>query len=336
MNVRLKPINEQVIVITGASSGIGLATAREAAQQGARLVLAARNEEALQEVESSLDAGGTVVSLVADVSNAENVQKIADKAIEAFGGFDTWINNAATSVWGTLEEVSDEDSRQLFETNFWGTVYGSKIAAKHLRERGGAIINIGSAESASPLPFHSMYAASKHAIKAVTDVLRVELRREQAPVSVTLVRPASVNTLFNDHAKSYLSSAPMLPPPVYTPEVVARAILHAAAHPQRDVFIGAAKTMTKVAQNFPRLYDWVSEKLIANKILSGRPDDNREGEMYSPDHTPGNYGQASGRTPSPKLHHSLYTKATQYPVASTALAVAGGLALRALLKGRRR
>ncbi|MGS0939049.1 SDR family oxidoreductase [Pseudomonas sp.] len=336
MNVRLKPLNEQVIVITGASSGIGLATARMAAQQGARLVLTARNEEALQEIERSLGGGDTVVTVVADVGQRDELQKVADKALERFGGFDTWINNAATSVWGTVEEVSDEDCRQLFETNFWGTVYGSKIAAAHLRERGGSIINIGSLESAAPLPYHSMYSASKHAIKAMTDVLRVELRKEKAPVSVTLVRPASIDTLFNDHAKNYLSSAPVLPPPIYTPETVARAILKAAVHPQRDVFVGSpAKTMTKIAQNFPQLYDLISEKLLANVIPSGRSDNNREGEMYSADYTPGNYGQASGRNPGPKMQHSLYTQASQHPIASTALAVLGGLVIGALVKGRR-
>ncbi|TWI57603.1 short-subunit dehydrogenase [Pseudomonas duriflava] len=335
MNIRLKPLHEQVIVITGASSGIGLATAKLAAEQGARLVLAARNEEALQDIQRNLDAGGTVVTVVADVGQQENVQKIADKAMEAFGGFDTWINNAATSVWGKFEEVTDEDNRRLFETNFWGTVYGSKLAAAHLRQRGGAIINVGSAESAAPIPFHAMYSASKHAIKAVTDVLRVELHKDNAPVSVTLVRPASTDTLFNDHAKNYLPSAPMFPPPVYTPEAVAEAILHAAVHPQRDVYIGAAKSMTKMAQSFPRVYDWVSEKFLSKQILSGRPDGNRQGEMYSADHNPGSYGRISGSTPGPKLHHSLYTKATQHPVTSTALAVVGGLAVRALLKSRR-
>src|SRR6476646_8077490 len=145
MSVSLKPLREQVMVITGASSGIGLCTAQMAAANGARVVLAARNGEALADIERKITAnGGRATHVVADVGQRADVQRIADHTLQRFGGFDTWVNDAGISIWGKLEEVSDEDSRRLFDTNFWGVVYGSTVAAKYLRQRGGAIINLGS------------------------------------------------------------------------------------------------------------------------------------------------------------------------------------------------
>src|SRR6476661_451642 len=176
MGVSLKPLGRQVMVITGASSGIGLCTAKMAAANGARVVLAARNGEALADIERQIDsAGGEAAHVVADVGKREDVQRVADAAIQRFGGFDTWVNDAGISIWGKLEDVSDEDHRRLFETNFWGTVYGSVIAARHLRQRGGALINLGSEVSEVAVPIQGMYAASKHAVKGFTDALRMEL-----------------------------------------------------------------------------------------------------------------------------------------------------------------
>src|SRR5690606_12769002 len=127
----LKPLHEQVIVITGASSGIGLATAQAAAERGARVVLASRNGEALAGALRRVGGDGRAVHGVADVGRREDVQKIADTALERFGGFDTWVNNAGVSIYGRLEEVSEEDARRLFDTNFWGVVNGSLVALGH-------------------------------------------------------------------------------------------------------------------------------------------------------------------------------------------------------------
>src|SRR4051812_38965327 len=141
-SIKLKPLSEQVIVITGASSGIGLATAREAARRGAKLVLAARSGETLDEVVDQINvAGGDAVQVVADVSDRKQVQKIADQAIKRFGQIDTWVNNAGLSIYRRLDEVSDADNRRLFDINFFGVVYGSLVALPYLKQNGGALIN---------------------------------------------------------------------------------------------------------------------------------------------------------------------------------------------------
>jgi NAD(P)-dependent dehydrogenase (short-subunit alcohol dehydrogenase family) len=205
MNIRLKKLNEQVMVITGATSGIGLVTARMAAGRGARLILAARNEEALRRlVNETAASGAQAVYVVANVGKQADVRRIAEKAIEHFGDFDTWVNNAGVSIYGRVLDVSMEDHRQLFETNYWGLVYGSQVAAEHLRQKGGALINIGSSLSDRAIPIQGTYCASKHAVKGYTDALRMELEEEGAPISVTLIKPSAIDTPYREHAKNYM------------------------------------------------------------------------------------------------------------------------------------
>jgi short-subunit dehydrogenase len=258
MSVNLKNINEQVMVITGATSGIGLTTARMAADQGAKLVLAARGNDALDQLASELRRKGSQVATVAaDVGNPADVERIGQVAMERFGRIDTWINNAGIGMFGRNEEVSLEDKQRLFQTNFWGVVHGSLEAVKHMKKRGGgALINLGSEVSDRAVPLQGMYAASKHAVKAFTDSLRLELEEEKAPISVTLIKPAAIDTMFAVHARNYMDKEPALPAPIYAPELVAKAILYAAQHPKRDVFIGAASKLISVGGfTMPRMLD---------------------------------------------------------------------------------
>src|SRR5213082_3156250 len=184
MTMRLKPIHEQTIVITGASSGIGLTTARMAGREGARVVLAARSDQALRDLEQEIkNWGGQAVAVQCDVANEQQVRQVAQSAFERFGGLDTWVNNAGVSIYGRIEEVSLEDARRVFDTNFWGLVIGSRVAAQHLRSRGGgALINIGSTLSERAIPLQGFYVASKHAVKGFTDALRMEIEEAGYPV----------------------------------------------------------------------------------------------------------------------------------------------------------
>ena len=242
-SIRLKSLPEQVIVVTGASSGIGLATARRAARNGAKLVLAARSTGRLEAVAAELRAQGAEVAVcTTDVGKAEEVEKLASTAIERFGGFDTWVNNAGVSAFGRVHDIPLEEQRRIFDTVYWGIVHGSLAALGHLRGRGGAIINVGSIVSEMAVPLQVPYCAAKHAVKGFTDGLRLELQNDGIPVAITLVKPGSVDTPFEEHAPNHLEVEPQVPPPYASPELVAEAILDAAVTPTRERFVGPGST----------------------------------------------------------------------------------------------
>jgi short-subunit dehydrogenase/ElaB/YqjD/DUF883 family membrane-anchored ribosome-binding protein len=237
----LKPLNKQSVVITGATSGIGLAVARRAARAGACVFLIARGETDLKALCEELQATGARAAwAVADVADHAALSEAADKCRRLFGGFDTWINNAGVSIFGPIRETTLEDQRRLFETNYWGVVNGSLIAAEHLRKRydGGAIINVGSTLSDAPVPIQGVYSASKHAVKGFTNALRMELMREQAPITLSLVKPSAVDTPYNKHARNLTGQAVQNPQPVYATHVVADTILYCASHPIREITVG--------------------------------------------------------------------------------------------------
>ncbi|HKC65324.1 MAG TPA: SDR family oxidoreductase [Pyrinomonadaceae bacterium] len=326
MSVQLKKLGEQVIVITGASSGIGLVTARMAARRGAKLVLAARSEEALRMLAGEMKAEGCeAVYVVADVGFEDDVRRIADAAVKRFGGFDTWVNNAGVSIYGRVLEVSMEDHRKLFETNYWGLVHGSRIAAEHLKARGGAIINVGSSLSDRAIPLQGTYCASKHAVKGFTDALRMELEEEDAPISVTLIKPSAIDTPYRDHAKNYLSVEPQNPPPVYAPETVAEAILYCAENPERDVFVGAGgKAMSIGGKYAPRLTDKVMEAALFDIQRTEKPssEDRRDG-LYNATEDLRERGGYTGHI----AETSVYTKASLHPLVTGAILLGSSLAL---------
>ena len=325
MNLKLKRLSDQVIVITGASSGIGLVTARMAANRGARVVLNARNEEALRRVTEDINAsGGKASYVVGDVARLQDVQRIASEASTRFGGFDTWVNNAGVSIYGHMLDQSLEDQRRLFDTNYWGVVHGSMVACAHLRERGGALINVGSVLSDVAIPIQGTYCASKHAVKGYTDALRMELEEEGAPISVTLIKPSAIDTPYTRHAKNLMPVEPMNPPPVYAPETVAEAILHCAENPERDVTVGGGgKVLAEAGSLVPQLTDKVIGAMMFDVQKSDQPRPaNRDDSLY----TPSADGEERGDYPGHVMESSIYTKATLHPILAGSLIAGLGLA----------
>lgn len=319
MNFKQKPLDQQVIVITGATSGIGLATSRLAARGGARLMLIARNEKTLEQLADEVNtAGGRAEYAAVDVVRESELERASRQVIEAFGTFDTWVNNAGVSIYGNLEDVPEEDSRRLFDTNFWGLVNGSLIAVKHFRKKGGTLINVGSTLSDRAIPLQGMYCASKHAVKGFTDSLRMELESRNAPVIVSLVKPSAIDTPYPDHARNYLDVEPQNPAPVYSPDTVAETILHCAENPVRDVFVGGGGKLLSVAGKMaPRLTDYYMEKaMISGQKTDRRPNGRGLESLYDSNEFQlrerGDYDGHVARS-------SLYTKASLHPLATGAL-----------------
>lgn len=332
MNVNLKPLNQQVLVITGASSGIGLATARMAARRGARLVLASRSGDALRQLEEEIHQhGGQAMCVEADVGHEGDVERIAAAAEERFGGFDTWVNNAGSSIYGKLEDVPVGDFRKLFETNFWGVVYGSLSALRHLRVHGGAIINLGSVASDSAIPLQGMYSATKHAVKGFTDALRMEVEADRLPVSVTLIKPSAIDTPYSQHAKNYLADEPTNPSPLYAPEVVAQTILRCAEQPCGEVIVGGiGKLMSLAGKYTPRLRDWIFESALIPAQHSGIT---VQKDRHSSLEHPTNELRERGEKGQTTFRSSIYTQASFHPVMSGLLLLGGTVALTALMRG---
>lgn len=339
MSLRLKPIREQVIVITGATSGIGLVTARHAAGRCGRLILTGRNEAALrelsQEIQGNESHGGVAAFMPADVADEAALRRVADEAVRRYGRIDTWINCAGASTYGRVTDVPIADQRRVFDTNFWGVVHGSRIAVEHLRSHGGALINIGSVLSDRALPLQGPYSASKHAVKAYTDALRMEIEHDGLPISVTLVKPCSVDTPFADHARNYLRNEPQNPPPIYAPEVVAETILSCAERPVRDVFVGGeGKLLAMMGNLLPRLTDKIMERLFFTAQQTMRPARRtRPDGLYSTHAVAGLRERAYGT--ARVSASSLYTEASLRPFVTGALIAAAGVAAAALFGSTR-
>jgi len=309
MAIKLKPLDAQVIVITGASSGIGLVTARMAAKRGAKLFLIARGEDALKSIVAGIEReGGTAAYAAADVTDAGAVRAAADAAVAKFGRIDTWVNNAGVAIYAKLLDTPEDEHQRLFQTNYFGMVHGVRAAMPHLREEGGALITVGSVASDIPSPIMGAYAASKHAVKAYIESLRIEAAADKLPVSITLIKPAGIDTPIAEHSANHLEGEAMIPPPVYAPELVAETILDAATRPRREVTVGGIGRMqVLMAEHFPWLLELLSgvmpESLHAPDIPKTEADNLDapfEGSRENSRHQPGrsfSVYTAAGRAP---------------------------------------
>lgn len=309
MSLKLKPLHEQVIFITGATSGIGLATVHRAVEQGAKVFMTARNEEELENIQTEMRMKGYETGFcVSDVAEFDQLQFAVEKCVERFGRIDTFINNAGVSIYGRIMDTPIEEARRLFDTNFWGVVNGCKAAVPFLRESGGVIINLGSVLSHVSLPIQGIYSASKHAVKAFTDALRRELLSEKAPIQVTLIMPGAIDTPYPEHARSHIGE-PVHTPPVYAADVVAKAILKCAVRPIRDLGVGSSSLVFPFMDRmFPGLEDKIMARFYTEKGQSLPERKHDPDALFSPS---SNEGHTEGHYPGHVMKSSVFTEISE-------------------------
>jgi len=282
--MRDRKLEGKVAVITGASSGVGRAMARAFAEQGAKVGLIARNAEALEVAAREVrDRGSEALALPLDVSDARAVEDAADRVVERWGTLDIWVNNAMVSVFAPVVEITPAEFRRVTEVNYLGYVHGTLAALRHMRRRdAGVLLQIGSALAYRSIPLQSAYCASKAAIRGFTDSLRSELIRERSNIAISMLQLPAVNTPQFEVVRSRLPNHPQPVPPIYQPEVIARAAVEAALHPRREMWIGWSTAMAIIGQRFiPGLLDsylarqaWESQE--TTQLPAGHPLKHRE------------------------------------------------------------
>jgi NAD(P)-dependent dehydrogenase (short-subunit alcohol dehydrogenase family) len=335
--VRLKPIENQVVVVMGASSGIGRETALRFARGGAKVVVSARGEEGLRSLVDAIGAdGGEAVAVVADVSEFGRVEAVAEKAVEEYGRLDTWVHLAATGLFAPFDRTQPEEFRRVVEVDLMGQVYGAMAALPRLKREGrGALVHVSSVVAKRSVPLQSAYCASKHGVDGFLESLRVELRHEGwTNIGVTNVMPAAIDTPFFDKARTRLGVKPKGFPPVYRPGVVADAILHSAGKAPREVVAGGAGKGMLVAQRLsPRLTDALMlvggfSSQTTDEPKSAEDPDGLFGPMEGQDRAVGDLGEQA--TP-----RSYVTWLDTHPAAKWGVGAVLALAASSALRGRR-
>jgi short-subunit dehydrogenase len=248
----------EVVVVTGASAGIGRATARAFAKRGARIGLLARGRDGLEGAKTEVEsAGGEALILPTDVADAEAVEASAREVERELGPIDVWVNNAMVSVFSPVKEMTAEEFRRVTEVTYLGCVYGTLAALKRMLPRNrGSIVQVGSALAYRAIPLQSAYCGSKHAIQGFTESLRSELLHDRSEIQLTMVQMPALNTPQFNVSKTNLPKHPQPVPPIYQPEVPARAIYWAAHQRRREVWVGLSSVIV----------------IVGNKLLPGLGD----------------------------------------------------------------
>ena len=312
--MNLKPIHEQVVVVVGANSGIGRETALRFAERGAKVVVSGRSLPALTELVDEIQLrGGEAAAYAADVSQYEQVFALAEHAVERYSRIDTWVHVAAVSIYAPFQETRPDEFRRVIEVNLIGQAFGAMAALPHLkRAGGGALIHIGSLESKRGFPLHSAYSASKHGMIGFIDALRVELMHDQTPIAVTSILPAGINTPFFDKSLTRVGVKPRPSPPVYEPGLVADAILYAAEHPSREIYVGGAgRSLEWLHRLAPNLTDRLLSRFGYRPQLTKAPKtDQAPNNLY--EHMEG-HDQVFGTFTEEAKSVSLYTGLRTHP-----------------------
>jgi short-subunit dehydrogenase len=333
-----RPLRHQVVVVTGASSGVGRETALLLGERGATVVLAARNEKALSTLEAEVTRlGGTALPRPTDVAEWAQVEGLARETVERFGRIDTWVNCAATAVYGEVHQLAVEEIAQAVQVILMGQIHGMKAALEQMRDQGqGGIVNVASALATQAVPLQAPYVAAKHGILGFAESLRMELEHEGSAITVSTLLPSSINTPLFEHARSKLGVLPQPVPPIYQPRVVADAVLRAISHPQPRMVVGGGGKMLELVHRIaPRSAATLLLRVgkTVQKQKTDRPDagtDNLFTASTGPGAVEGSFGQRAKST-------SVYTTVLeQHPQRIRALLAAGAVLGVAALRRRGR
>lgn len=293
------------VVVTGASAGVGRAVSRAFAGRGASVALLARGEDGLEAAAKDVDAaGGRPLALLVDVADSEAVEAAADKVERTLGPIDVWVNNAMLSVFAPVHELTADEVRRVTEVTYLGSVHGTLAALARMRDRDrGTIVQVGSALAHRAIPLQAAYCGAKHAIEGFTESLRCELRHDRSRVRVTMVQLPAINTPQFEWVRTRLPGHPQPVPPIYQPDVAARAVLWAAHHAPRELSVGRSTALALVANRIaPGLLDrYLARAGYDSQQLAEPVDPNRPDNLLEP--RPGDHG-AHGRFDDRALDHS--------------------------------
>jgi NAD(P)-dependent dehydrogenase (short-subunit alcohol dehydrogenase family) len=290
-------MSARVVVVTGATSGVGRAIAREFASRGDSVALLARNREALEATSREVaERGGRPLVVPTDVAEADQVEAAAQTVTEALGPIDVWVNNAMTTIFGELMDISDDEFRRATEVTYLGAVWGTRSALRRMLERDqGTIVLVGSAMAYRGIPLQAPYCGAKFAETGFFESLRCELRHRKSKVHATMVQLPGLNTPQFDHCETKMPDQPMPVPPIYQPEVAARAVLWAAEHRRREIYVGIPTVYTILGN---KIAPWVAERYLARTAYKGQQvqgqpvDPNRPSNLFAPvDGDPGAHGR---------------------------------------------
>lgn len=329
----------EVVVITGASAGVGRATARAFGERGAKVGLLARGEDGLEGAKREIeDSGGEAVTVPTDVAEMAQVEKAAEIVEDELGPIDVWVNCAMTTVFSEVQNMNTDEYRRVTEVTYLGYVHGTKAALERMRPRDvGTIVQVGSALAYHGIPLQSAYCASKHAIKGFTESLRTELIHEDSDIDVRMVHLPGLNTTQFTWVENRLPKKPQPVPPIYQPEVAADAIVWAAHHDRRELYVGKPTLKTTLGE---KLVPWYLDRVLADDGYSGQltdepADPDGESNLWEPvagDH--GAHGPFDERATERSLHLWLTTHRKTVALLGAVSSIIGAALLRNSITSR--